>query len=911
MTHHPDDGFGQLATTALRRQIEDLEAALAAIRSGGVDAVLMGPPEHEQLYTLASADRPYRVIVEEMGEGAATVSSTGTVLYANLRLAALLGRDRGALLGARVSDLVPPDDRAAFDRLLAVAPASTARAELDLLHQDGSRVPALTSVTGLDIEGAVVRCLVVADLTDRRAAEAKLAAAHDALLRRAGELERTNTLLAKANDRLGAAKAELEDAQRVARVGSWVWRSEPEAVTWSPEMFGIFALDPAEGVTSFPEALASRSQPHEAADVLTAFREAQLNERAFEVEHQLRLPDGATRHVLTRGEVMRDAAGEVVGIRGTTQDVTQLREAEQALARTSAQFVAAFEHAPVGMALVSLDRTVLRANEALAAITGYSTAALAGLPLSAITEDPSPDLELFADLAAGRLEHYRCEVRVRRADAALRWAALSVARVAAGNEDYAAFHIEDISDRKGYEDRLQYLADHDPLTGLLNRRRLHEELDHALALGLRYHADGALALLDLDNFKYINDTLGHPTGDALLTAITRALSSRLRDSDVLARLGGDEFAVLLYAVDAQRAEALVRDLLQAVSEHGIATGGQRVRTTASAGIVMLDQTGGTTADEVLANADLAMYSAKASGGDGLLVYDASGPAAALSRAKFVWIDRVRRALEEDRFTLLAQPILDLAHDEIRGCELLLRMQDGDGLVEPEEFLGIAERHGLASAVDAHVVRSAIALAARLDTGPDFRWEINISGASLDDRALVEVIETELERHAVPPASLVFEITETAAIKNMSQAQAFATRVTDLGCGFALDDFGAGYGGFYYLKYLPLDYLKIDGEFIRELLTNRTNRVIVQSMVALARPLGKQTIAEYVLDEDTVDLLRELHVDHAQGYHIGTPTDPVELLARAPQPRRPGDPSRRVVDLTAAPVSADRADQRGR
>jgi EAL domain-containing protein (putative c-di-GMP-specific phosphodiesterase class I) len=328
---------------------------------------------------------------------------------------------------------------------------------------------------------------------------------------------------------------------------------------------------------------------------------------------------------------------------------------------------------------------------------------------------------------------------------------------------------------------------------------------------------------------------------------------------------------------------------------------------------MLDQSAGSTADEVLANADLAMYAVKEGGGDGLLIYDASGPAAALSRAKFIWIDRVRQALEEDRFTLLAQPILDLAHDEVRGCELLLRMQDGDGLVEPEQFLGIAERHGLASAVDAHVVRNAIALAARLDRGPDFRWEINVSGASLDDRALVAVIETQLELHDVPPASLVFEITETAAIKNMSQAQAFATRVTDLGCGFALDDFGAGYGGFYYLKYLPLDYLKIDGEFIRELLTNRTNRVIVQAMVAVARPLGKQTIAEYVLDEDTLDLLRELHVDHAQGYHIGTPADPVELFARAPQPRRSGrsEATRRVLDLTAAPGPVDSSGQSGR
>ncbi|MGB8651486.1 MAG: EAL domain-containing protein [Mycobacteriales bacterium] len=895
----PDRGSDE--TAALRRQIDDLEAALTAIRSGGVDAVLMGGPEQEQLYTLASADRPYRVIVEEMGEGAATISESGVVLFVNRRLASLLDRDRGAVVGRGAAELVHSSGRAALAQLLAVGPAGTARAELDLRHADGSTVPVLASVTGLDIEGAVVRCLVVADLTDRRVAEQQLADAHAALVKRAALLERTNELLEQANGELVRTKADLEDAQRVARVGSWVLQPTPAGLTWSPEMFVIFALDPATAPASFGDALALRSQPEEAARVLAAQSEALRSHRPFEVAHRLQLPDGTTRHVLTRGEVVRDVRGNVFGMRGTTQNVTQLREAERALAHSNAQFAAAFERAPVGMALVSLDRRVLRANEALSALTGHPAAELAGMPLAALTESPSPDAELFDDLVAGRCEHYRCEVRLVRSDGALRWASLSVARVRdEEGEDYAAFHIEDISDRKGYEDQLQYLADHDPLTGLLNRRRLHEELEHSLALDTRYDAGGALVLLDLDNFKYINDTLGHPTGDVLLGAVTTALRSRLRTSDVLARLGGDEFAVLLYGVDAAGAAALVTDLLVSVREHGVVdTSGQRVRSTASAGIVMLDGSAGTTADDVLANADLAMYAAKESGGDGLLLYDASGPAAAVSRAKFIWIDRVRAALEEDLFTLVAQPILDLAEDEVRGCELLLRMRDGDELVEPDHFLGIAERHGLASAVDAYVVRHAIALVARLHTDPGFRWEINISGASLDDPSLLAVIEAEIEQHDVTPSSLVFEITETAAITNMGRAKAFATRVTDLGCGFALDDFGAGYGGFHYLKYLPLDYLKIDGEFIRDLVTNRTNRVIVQAMVAAARPLGKQTIAEYVLDQSTVDLLRTLHVDHAQGHHIGEPVDPAVLLAQIEATRRPGGRPEPVVDLTGA------------
>jgi diguanylate cyclase (GGDEF)-like protein/PAS domain S-box-containing protein len=752
-SQRPED----VETAELRRQIKDLQSVLTAIRSGGIDAVLVGEPGSEELYTLASADRPYRLIVEQMGEGAATISVSGTVLFANERLTTLLGRSRTSVVGQQAGTLVPPAHRTALRELLTTAPGEVTRRELDLLHADGTSVPVLASVAGLDIEGAVVRCLVVADLTDRRRAEHQLAAAHAALLKRAAQLERSNALLA----------------------------------------------------------------------------------------------------------------------------------------RSSAQFTAAFERAPVGMALVGLDRTIQRANDALCDLTGYTSSQLVGMPLATLLEGSEAELELFAGLAAGRTNQYRCELRLVRADGAPTWASLSVARVHNDEgEDYVAFHIEDISDRKGYEGRLQYLADHDPLTGLLNRRRLNEELDHVLALDTRYEAGGALVLLDLDNFKYINDTLGHSTGDALLGVVTTAIRSQLRGSDLLARLGGDEFAMLLYAVDAAAATAIVTDLLRGVGEESLDCDGQRVRATASAGIALLDGSAGRTADEVLANADLAMYAAKEGGGNGLLVYDESGAAAALARAKLVWIDRVRQALEEDLFTLLAQPILDLARREVRGCELLLRMRDGAELVEPAHFLQVAERHGLAAAVDTHVVRKAIALAARFDRGPDFRWEVNISGASLADPSLPDVIAAEIRRHGVAPATLVFEITETAAITNMSEAQEFATRVTDLGCGFALDDFGAGYGGFYYLKHLPLDYLKIDGEFIHDLCHNPTNRIIVQAMVAAARPLGKQTIAEYVLDEKTADLLRELHVDHDQGFYVGAAQDPEGLFAQLDPPRA------RVVDLNA-------------
>ncbi len=570
--------------------------------------------------------------------------------------------------------------------------------------------------------------------------------------------------------------------------------------------------------------------------------------------------------------------GQPLGTLVMAHDVTDRVVADQALARSTAEFVAAFEFAPVGMAVVGFDRRILNANQSLSEISGYDVDQLTDMTLDDLTDlrDAPAEAEQLAEVAAGRIDEYRTELRLIRADGARRWVSFSAARIGpagTGTGTQAVLHVEDITDRKGYESGLVYLADHDPLTGLANRRRFREDLEHYLTLATRANVNGALVLLDLDNFKDINDTFGHPTGDGLLCAIADVFRSRVRQSDVIARLGGDEFAILLWAVDVDGATTAAHEVLDAVRDIRFNRAGQRVRTTASAGLVMLDGTGGHTADEVTSNADLAMYAAKDGGRDGLVVFEPAGTAAAQSRARFHWTDQIHRALDDNLFTLLTQPILDLASGQITGCELLLRMRQGDHLVAPEEFLGIAERHGLAAAIDTHVVRIGTDLAARYRQPPGFRWEINISASSLGDPDLPAVIEHELAAKHLAPESFVFEITETAAITNVTRALAFAGRVSDLGCGFALDDFGAGYGSFYYLKHLPCDYLKIDGEFIRDLRTNRTNQIIVQALVSAARGLRKQTIAEYVTDQRTLKLVRDYGVDHAQGYYVGRPAEP--------------------------------------
>jgi diguanylate cyclase (GGDEF)-like protein/PAS domain S-box-containing protein len=435
--------------------------------------------------------------------------------------------------------------------------------------------------------------------------------------------------------------------------------------------------------------------------------------------------------------------------------------------------------------------------------------------------------------------------------------------------------FRDITERERIQSRLRRLAERDALTGLLNRRRFEEELSRQVAHAARYGNGGAVLLLDLDDFKVVNDSLGHRTGDVLLASIAELLRARLRESDILARLGGDEFAILLPKADEERARAVAESLLDEVRRHRTVFRGRRVKVTTSIGIAVIDGRERLSAEDVLVRADVAMYAAKGAGRDGYSLYRV--PAGGhTEHAGLTWPDRIHRALEEERFRLFAQPILDLRTNRISQYELLIRMEDTDGeLLPPGSFLPTAERSGLIEAIDTWVAQEAIRLiAARAGNGRPLRLEINLSGRTLGDSQLPALVERELAATAIDPAALIFEVTETAATVNLDEARAFATALTSLGCGFALDDFGAGFGSFYYLKYLPVDMLKIDGDFIGGLAHNRTDQAVVQAIVELSHNLGLRTVAESVGDAATLAMLRDYGVDFAQGHHVGPP-EPVE------------------------------------
>jgi diguanylate cyclase (GGDEF)-like protein/PAS domain S-box-containing protein len=437
----------------------------------------------------------------------------------------------------------------------------------------------------------------------------------------------------------------------------------------------------------------------------------------------------------------------------------------------------------------------------------------------------------------------------------------------------------DISERKRFEDQLIHLANHDPLTSLFNRRRFDEEVERQLNEAQRYGVEGALLFMDLDQFKDVNDSRGHRSGDELLTGLASLLRERLRRTDVVARLGGDEFAILLPHTDAEQARAIAGELLDAIRNFTFMVGGSPLRISASIGIALFPEHG-TTAGELLSRADLAMYRAKDDGRNRFNMFAPGADWQAQIESRIGWYQRIREALEHDLFVLHAQPILDLARGEITQYELLLRMTDGSELVLPGAFLDTAERTGLIQDIDRWVVKRAISLLA--DPGAasgDIRLEVNLSGKAFADGELLPMIQRELREAKIDPARLVLEVTETAAIANIDEAQKFLRTLRGMGCGFALDDFGVGFSSFSHLKHLPVDYLKIDGSFIRDLSHNTIDQHLVRAIVGVARGLGKRTIAEFVADEETLQLLREYGVDYGQGFHIAEPAPLPAVISR--------------------------------
>ena len=652
---------------------------------------------------------------------------------------------------------------------------------------------------------------------------------------------------------------------------------------------GIFETDPAGSCTfvnerwceltgldreaALADGWAKALHPEDREAVLAEWTAATTEGREFQSEYRFLRPDGSCVWVVGSAAALHSPDGTVTGFLGSCADITAHRRLQIDRALQEETFSQAFDHAPIGIALVSPEGRWLRVNRALCDLTGYAEGELLGKTFQDIThpDDLEKDLEHVERMLAGEISTYQMEKRYFRADGHTIWVLLSVSLIS--DADGVPLHfisqIQDITERKTFERDLAHQADHDGLTGLMNRRRFSLELRKELARARRHGHSAALLFIDLDDFKGINDSLGHKVGDDLIRAVGSALAARVRGSDVLARLGGDEFGVLLTETDLDGARIVANELSTAIREAQLRIGERTVRITASIGMTPLDAHG--SEDDLLIAADLAMYEAKQAGRDRIAVHGTSTARRGAEGERVAWPDRIRDAFSNDGFVLHYQPILDLHAGSVTTYEALIRMRGpNEELIPPGSFLDVADRYGMAPSIDRWVASKAIETIANGGISPLARVAINISARTLNHPEILDELERELARTDVAPSRLIFEITETAAIEHVANAKRFAARLTSLGCSLALDDFGTGFSSFYYLKHLPCQYLKIDGEFIRNLRASPNDRLLVQSMVDIARGMGKLTIAEFVGDEETIAILKELGVDYAQGFHIGKP-----------------------------------------
>lgn len=431
----------------------------------------------------------------------------------------------------------------------------------------------------------------------------------------------------------------------------------------------------------------------------------------------------------------------------------------------------------------------------------------------------------------------------------------------------------DLTERKQAELQLSWLADHDPLTGLFNRRHFQNELERILLESKRYSRSGALLFFDLDQFKYVNDTRGHHAGDALLKLVASQLSRLVRSTDIISRLGGDEFAIVISETEhagalqvAEKITEYLEDIEMPILEHSY-------KVSASIGIALFPEHG-ETVQELLSNADLAMYQAKEQGHGSWHLFTGQEPIKTRMKEQIYWQDKIKQALDHDGFVMHFQPIQEIASGNIFYYEALLRMRDTDGtLIAPGAFIPIAEQCGLIYAID-HLVlekvvtRQAEAARAGLNVG----FTLNLSGYTFSDPELLPHLKETLTRTGANPRNIVIEITETAAVSDLVTACDLMNEIKALGCRFALDDFGTGFATFNYLKQLPVDIVKIGDTFIKDIVSHPDDQIFVKSLTEVVKSLGKQTIAEGVEDAETLLLLREYDVDFAQGFHIGRPAE---------------------------------------
>ncbi len=787
----------------------------------------------------------YRHAMHSAPYGMALLSTAGRLSNVNPALEAMLGYPRGTLDGLQLRDLLATPD--------LEPDLGEDEQTLQLRHHQGHALwVALACSPDHDDQDLLSGYLVqLRDIDAER----------------------------RADDTNAHLRERLQLAIRASNVGIWEWDSRNRLFIADAKVHELYGLPVIEGHHDLTIWIAAL-HPDDRDASMTIFREAIRTLSSYEHEFRIVRPDGGVRRIRTEVIAIESSDGQC-RIVGSNRDVTEHHRLTTALYEEKERLQVTLASIADAVLTTDVDGRILFLNPVAEQLTGWSLADAQGRPHEEIFRIldnqseailPSPVTrclreQTITSLDEGAVLLSRHGERHEVQDSA------APVRTVDGRIIGAVLVFQNVTHARNLQRELSYNASHDALTGLYNRLKFEQELDAAWQQAQAGTTQHALCFIDLDRFKVVNDSAGHAAGDLLLRELGTLLRDTVRGSDAVARIGGDEFALLLRDCDLVQAEAVAEKLIASIGAVRFNWQDRVYDVGASAGIVAITAETRSPA-ELMSQADVACYTAKHAGRNRAALYRAGSEDVERQYREILMASGLREALEQHRFELHAQPIVATRANgrEEQHVELLLRLRDVQGqLISPATFIPAAERFGLMSSIDRWVVRQVLVeLVPWLQERPQLHVGINLSGNSLSDPDFLPELLELIAASPLDPQRLLFELTETAVINKLSVASALISQVRERGCRIALDDFGAGLSSFTYLKNFRVDFVKIDGSFVRNLDQDPLDRAIVESINQVAHHLGAATIAEFVESRATFELLGTIGVDYAQGYALGKP-----------------------------------------
>jgi diguanylate cyclase (GGDEF)-like protein/PAS domain S-box-containing protein len=697
---------------------------------------------------------------------------------------------------------------------------------------------------------------------------------------------------------LEAARDRMALATDSGGIGVWDLDVQAGTLIWDAWMYRLYGL-PLATQSSPYDLWACHLHPEDRAATEQALRDAIAGDGHFEAEFRIVWADASVHHLRAAARITRDASGKAQHMVGVNWDVTPMRRLASELAQQHELLRVTLKS--IGDAVITTDAAgcVAWMNPVAERMTGWLSAEALGRPLPQVfhivneeTRQPA-ESQVAACLHQGKvlaLAHHTVLISRNGGEFGVEDSAAPI-RNARGDVLGVVLVFHDVTEQRRLSGEMSYRATHDALTGLINRAEFEARLQRTLSKSHEDRSQHAMLFIDLDQFKLVNDACGHSVGDQLLQQVSKLLTETVRARDTLARLGGDEFAVLLEHCTTDQAQRVAQKICDRMDDFRFVHDERRFRIGASIGLVPVDQRWATVAAAIQA-ADTSCYAAKEAGRNRVHAWFDTDQAMRARHGEMQWATRLEQALDEDRFVLHAQRIDALAAVGRGGLhvEVLIRLLDSDGsLIPPGAFLPAAERFHLATRIDRWVLKHAMAhLSALPDLSAVDTLCINLSGQSIGDRAFHRhAIDALTAAGAAVSRRICLEITETSAVTNMADAAVFIDQVRALGVRIALDDFGAGASSFGYLKTLKVDLLKIDGQFIKDLIEDPLDDAAVRCFADVARVVGVKTVAEFVDRPEILERVREIGIDYAQGFLLHRPEPIEQVLGLARRPARVG------------------------